>query len=74
MRLLCWKMFHVEFSIFGLEIGLRSKALRGVGLPVRHSTPDRLGLHSRVRAHLKEEELLYPVTGRFFQISIQIFS
>ena len=27
--------------------------------PDQHLTPEQLGLHSRVRAYLKEEELLY---------------
>ena len=65
----------MEFPILGLEINLR---LKSIGIPVQHSTPDRLGLYSRAGAHSKEEELLYPVKKkkkkRIFQIPIQIFS
>ena len=61
----------MEFLILGLEIGLSPKS---IDLTVRHSTPNCLGLHRRARAHLKEGELLYPVTKTVFQISIKIFS
>ena len=61
----------MKLLILGLEIGLRPKS---IGQPVRHSTPDRLGVNSCFRAHLKEEELLHPITERVFQISIYIFS
>ena len=61
----------MEFSILGLEIGIRPKS---IGHPARHSTTDRLGLLSRVKTYLKEEELFYPVTERLFKISIQIFN
>ena len=37
-------------------------------VPLRLKPP--LGIQSRVRAQLIEEDLLYPVTGTLFQISI----
>ena len=58
----------MELSILFLEIGLRPES---IGLPVWHSTPDRLGLDSRVRAHLKEEELFYPVTEKVFNFQFR---
>ena len=39
---------------------------------IGHSSSDQFGLHSRLRAHLKDE-LLHTVTERVFQISIKIF-
>ena len=55
---------------FGLEISLRpqNNARRRPTAWYKDLSP--LGLHSRVRAHFKEEELLYHVTLSFFLISI----
>ena len=66
-------LFMWNFRFSGLEIGLRPKTIHGVGLSTgTDSTPDWLGLHSQVRAHLKVEELLFPIAGRLFQISISL--
>ena len=60
----------MKFSIFGQEIGLRPKTMSGVGLPARRSSLQPVGLHSCVWAHFKEEELLDPLTERYFEISM----
>ena len=59
-----------KFSIFGLEISLQPENYEQRRPTEWYKDLSPLGLHSQVRAHFKEEELLYHVTFSFFLILI----